>query len=67
MIGGPLHGFAEIEVTKQATIAELKQAIQNYFSHLATEGPCKISWYASHSYKFGLPMLQFYDMRIADL
>ncbi|KAJ8420727.1 hypothetical protein Cgig2_023396 [Carnegiea gigantea] len=34
----------KIEVTKQATIAELKQAIQNYFSHLATEGPCKISW-----------------------
>ncbi|KAK9279813.1 hypothetical protein L1049_013495 [Liquidambar formosana] len=34
----------EIEVTKSATVAELKQAVEGVFSHLPKKGPGKISW-----------------------
>ncbi|KAA8525478.1 hypothetical protein F0562_007333 [Nyssa sinensis] len=33
-----------IEVTKTATVAELKQAVERVFSHLPMKGPGKVSW-----------------------
>ncbi|EOY29456.1 ATP synthase subunit b' isoform 2 [Theobroma cacao] len=34
----------DVEVIKSATIAELKLAVQDVFSHMPTKGPGKISW-----------------------
>lgn len=34
----------QIEVTKTSTVAELKQAVEDAFSHLPKKGPGKISW-----------------------
>ncbi|XP_059461261.1 uncharacterized protein LOC132190324 [Corylus avellana] len=34
----------DIEVTKTATVAELKQAVEAVFSHMPQKGPGKISW-----------------------
>ncbi|WOG82313.1 hypothetical protein DCAR_0101476 [Daucus carota subsp. sativus] len=34
----------EIEVSKTATVAELRKSVENAFSHLPKEGPGKISW-----------------------
>ena len=36
---------ADIEVTKTATIAELKEAVEAVFDHMPQKGPGKISWY----------------------
>uniref|UniRef100_A0A5B7AV90 SNRNP25 ubiquitin-like domain-containing protein n=1 Tax=Davidia involucrata TaxID=16924 RepID=A0A5B7AV90_DAVIN len=33
-----------VEVTKTATVAELKQAVEHVFSHLPKNGPGKVSW-----------------------
>lgn len=37
--------FAGIQVTKTATVAQLKQAVEAAFSHMPQNGPGKISWY----------------------
>ncbi|KAL8116015.1 uncharacterized protein LOC141668994 [Apium graveolens] len=34
----------EIEVPKTATVAELRNSVENAFSHLPKEGPGKVSW-----------------------
>ncbi|XWS17824.1 hypothetical protein CRYUN_Cryun33cG0101200 [Craigia yunnanensis] len=34
----------DVEVIKSATIAELKLAVQNVFSHMPKKGPGKVSW-----------------------
>ncbi|KAL8090045.1 uncharacterized protein LOC141697667 [Apium graveolens] len=36
--------FAEIEVAKTATVAELRNSVENVFSHLPEQGPGKVSW-----------------------
>lgn len=45
-------GFADVEVIKSATIAELKLAVEDVFSHMPKEGPGKISWYVSPLFSF---------------
>ena len=39
--------FADIQVAKTATIAELKEAVEAAFSHMPQKGPGKISWCVS--------------------
>lgn len=41
--------FTDIVVSKMATIAEVKQAVQAVFSHMPKKGPGKISWWVKPS------------------
>lgn len=36
--------ISEIEVPKTATVAQLRNSVENAFSHLPKEGPGKVSW-----------------------
>lgn len=36
--------LADIQVSKTATVAELKDAVEAVFSHMPQKGPAKISW-----------------------
>lgn len=40
-----LCSFAEIEVPKSGTVAQLKQGVEKAFSHLPKKGPGTVSWY----------------------
>ncbi|KAF3447104.1 hypothetical protein FNV43_RR12284 [Rhamnella rubrinervis] len=39
--------FFDVQVTKTATVAQLKQAVEAVFSHMPQNGPGKISWSCS--------------------
>lgn len=49
--------FSDVHVSKNATIAELKDAVEGVFSYMPQHGPAKISWYFFTHYVFFILLL----------
>ena len=45
-----MFDFTGIQVAKTAMVAELKQAVEDSFSHLPTKGRGMVSWYVHYAF-----------------